>query len=300
MEPLTTLTVLAVATEWMSRHGGVSTVNRAVCTSLAKLGHRVVCLVESPTNEEIESAERDSIKLIAPRTWPGISAHEALGHPLDVGLGFRPDVILGHGPHTGPAAKLQHENWYPEAVRVHFIHVDSGAIEPHKANVDHGRRADSKVLTEIPLAATAGIVVGIGPRLFNVAKDLLLGTSPKPCLLQLDPGLDHITHREELPSRLLVLITGRMEDAPLKGLDIAAEALGELRRSGCLHTAPIMRVRGAPDTDQEALYRALSAYSGNADISIQIRPFSTNPDLRRRDFFEASLVVMPSREEALD
>ena len=82
----------------------------------------------------------------------------------------------------------------------------------------------------------AGIVVAIGPRLFKAANDLLLGTSPKPYILQLDPGIDHVTQREELPSRLLVLITGRMEDAPLKGLP-------QSRRESCrcLHRLGLLR-----------------------------------------------------------
>jgi hypothetical protein len=62
--------ILAVATEWRSGHGGLSTVNRELCVALAKLGHEVLCLVLSASNEEINHAVAANVRLVTPRRDP--------------------------------------------------------------------------------------------------------------------------------------------------------------------------------------------------------------------------------------
>jgi glycosyltransferase involved in cell wall biosynthesis len=288
------LNVLAVATEWFSQHGGVSTINRAVCRELARLGHTVVCLVESPTPEELDSAQADQVTLVSPPSFPGLTAHEALVQRAEIQ--FNPTVIFGHGLHTGPAAKLQRDSFYLDALRVHFVHVDFTAIEGHKDHVDYGRRADTKLSIEYELEQTADLLVAVGPRLYRMAKDHLIGSNP-PHAFELVPGLEQTSGRRTVPERQVVFVSGRMEDAQLKGLDIVARALGDLRKADYLPSRLTLRVRGASDTDQENLTQKLKRDSGNADIAFDVRPFNTDKELRLRDFYESSLVVMPSREE---
>ena len=54
------LSVLAVATEWESRHGGLSTFNRELCKALVSIGHTVMCLVPSASESEVQAAPVDA------------------------------------------------------------------------------------------------------------------------------------------------------------------------------------------------------------------------------------------------
>jgi glycosyltransferase involved in cell wall biosynthesis len=291
------LNVLSISTEWFSTHGGVSTVNRELCQNLSALGHSVICAVESPLENEKKDARDYGVHLIGPTKLPGLDDRQSLiVMPLILPKDTHPDIIIGHGVHTGPAALTQ-QRFFHGSLRIHFVHVDSGAIEPLKKNMDHGTRADTKILKEKPLACSADLVVGIGPKLHKVAAHLILGAKPKPVLLRFDPGLTKIANVDDLPTRLIILIVGRMENSYLKGLDIIAAALGKLWDEDFLKEAPILRVRGAPANEQDQLSEYLFQQMNEADIPIQVRPFSTEKDLLYHDLIEASLVVMPSREE---
>ena len=290
------LNVLSISTEWFSTHGGVSTVNRELCKNLSALGHSVICAVESPIENEKKDARDYGVHLIGPTKLSGLDDRQSLiAMPLILPKDTYPDIIIGHGVYTGPAALTQQRFFYGSR-RIHFVHVDSGAIEPLKKNMDHGTRADKKIQKEKPLACSADLVVGIGPKLHKVAAHLILGVKPKPVLLRFDPGLTKTANVDDLPTRLIILIVGRMEDSYLKGLDIIAAALGKLWDEG-LKEAPILRVRGAPANEENPLCEYLFKQMNKADIPIQVRPFSTEEDLLYHDLIEASLVVMPSREE---
>lgn len=216
--------ILAIATEWSSKHGGLSTVNRELCNALVQQGCRVVCLAESVSDDERQAAAESGVELITPLRRAGISPRENLGHPLRLPEGFQPDVIIGHGLQTGPAAMFQRDQRYRASLRVHFVHVDSDAVEPFKAVQEQGTRADEKSRPAVELACTANFVVGVGPRLFNEAQRLVLGaTAPLPTVVRLDPGLSGTGEsRVAPPPGKIVLIVARMEDSYLKGPDIVA------------------------------------------------------------------------------
>ncbi len=58
--------VLAVATEWHSAHGGVSTFNRELCRAFAKEGYQVWCYVpEASANEIAQAKQNDSVTILS-------------------------------------------------------------------------------------------------------------------------------------------------------------------------------------------------------------------------------------------
>src|SRR5688572_5583013 len=120
-----TLTFVAVATEWFSQHGGLSTLNRSLCRALAAEGHRVYCLVPRSSDAERRDAQRGKVELVAP---PDDVGDVGLSYPMILPRDVRPDVIVGHGRHTGPVAFVQRIH-HAQAVLVHFVHVEPEAIE---------------------------------------------------------------------------------------------------------------------------------------------------------------------------
>ena len=227
--------VPAIATEWRSAHGGLSTFNRQLCRALASTGARVVCVVLKATHEETREAERDGIYLLEARLRPGTSELFALAGKPALPEDFIPNVIIGHARVTGPAAERLHDDHFPEARRLHFIHMAPDEIEWGKLDRtdDAGERAEERTEAQLSLARSADLVVAVGPRLhYRLQNDL---TPWKIHPLRLDPGFDTESidpQRQAPPGLRRILLVGRVEDAEVKGLDLAARAVAVGRKAG--------------------------------------------------------------------
>src|SRR5450755_2487338 len=94
--------ILVVATEWNSAHGGISSFNRALCTTIASAGRSVTCFVPTFDREEQADAALAGVTLLAADPPRGVRGKEALlcGPPSPVDFG----AVIGHGRITGPAA----------------------------------------------------------------------------------------------------------------------------------------------------------------------------------------------------
>ena len=69
--------------------------------------------------------------------------------------------------------------------------------------------------------------------------------APRPPVHRLDPGFHAVPRPSDPPAEIHCLLLGRAEDATLKGLDIAARALGSVARRKKLPTRPRLIVRGS-------------------------------------------------------
>lgn len=105
------LHVLAVATEWYSGHGGLSTFNRQLCRALAAAGAGVVCIVlDMPYGVR---REVDGVTLVGATRTPGRSEHEAITRKPRLPDGFSRldprararDRPGGASPRRGPLRK---------------------------------------------------------------------------------------------------------------------------------------------------------------------------------------------------
>ena len=91
--------ILAVNSEWASRNGGLSTLNRELCVGLAARGHEVHCYVPDADEGEIQSAAAQNVKLvIAPRVG-GLKWCCRLC--LKPKAELNPDIIIGHDHISG-------------------------------------------------------------------------------------------------------------------------------------------------------------------------------------------------------
>lgn len=307
--PKAEMRILAVGTEWASGHGGLSTFNRQLCIALARAGADVTCLAIAPSAAEIKEAGELGVRLVAARATPGEDERQWLSRrPPDIDPAYQPTIVIGHGRITGPAAARLADDVFPGAQRLHFVHMAPDEIEWHKFDRDDPPKdavpasvlAEQRTQVELDLAKGAKRTVAVGPRLFErCRRDLSSYKCPAP--LRFDPGFDPLSEEAREPppgAPLKILLLGRAEDEKLKGLDIAASAVGKaairLRAAGLPDVELV--VRGAKPEDADALRKKMRDWAG-VPLEITPRPFTTDDVTLRMDMLSSSVVLMPSRSE---
>ncbi|MDK2745689.1 MAG: glycosyltransferase [Brevundimonas sp.] len=181
------------------------------------------------------------------------------------------------------------------------MHTIPEEIEPLKARTRAARggffRGHNKREAQIELCEQASLVVGIGPRIFaqipigqsDASHELIPGLNPE--LLGLS-----ITRARQASC----LLTGRMEDADLKGLRTAARAISNLRtsRSSVMDdSAPSLVVRGLDTIYGEDELREAGLGQQQRGGWLRPRPYSENAADIYGDIQTSTLVLMPSLSE---
>jgi Glycosyltransferase Family 4 len=223
--------ILAVATEWKSKYGGVTTLNCEMCISMSELGHEVICAVVESTLAEKTDAASKRVKLIDAPAYSTVQGSARLfmlsGKLFD---GFEPDVVIGHDHITG-AAGLHLAKDIFEVPYVHFIHTLPEGAERHKTRnqggiLDGSRKADAQK----QLCVLADLVVCIGPLLHRIVQTTL--HSHAVSVVEFRPGLDKRLLATKIDvGKILAtycLFLARLEDGILKGADIACHVIAAL------------------------------------------------------------------------
>lgn len=300
------VTVLVIATEWASGHGGLSTFNRNLCLALAAVGATVYCAVVEASDAEIADAAAKDVTLLCHPGAPGAPDYGRLTRRPALPPGVEPDLIIGHARTTGPAAAHVQEDFFPRARRLHIVHMAPDEIEWHKHDdaTTRSGRADERTEIERRLGSSAHRVLAVGPRLYGRFRNELADAD---CLdpLRIDPGFDlpeggQPAQRRPPPGNpYKVLMMGRTEDADLKGVDLGARACGlvhELRTKAS--TDPIeLVVRGAPLGKADLQQERIREWSGVPGLDVIVREYTSDPRQLDGDMGRASLVIMPSRRE---
>ncbi|MEV4080422.1 glycosyltransferase [Nonomuraea fuscirosea] len=290
-------------TEWSSVHGGVTTFNRNLCRALARAGARVYCAVMSATHEQIAEAAAAGVTLIQAPETPGGAERAPLTRRFDLPGGDEPDLIIGHGRITGPAAQVHAADHYERAARLHVVHTVPDETEWAKADEDHdiGERAEGRVKVEWAIMRGATAVAAVGPHLFKQLQRDLSVQVAGPRALRLDPGFDLDNTSERTPppgGPKQILILGRLEDSLLKGIDIAAKALVRAIDAYGVDGSDIeVLLRGAPVRQHTALRAQFFQWAGRQLPRVTPRSYSDVPQDLEEDFRRASLVLMPSKAE---
>ena len=295
------LRILAIGTEWRSGKGGLSTLNRELCKALAADGHSVCCMVVRADAQDAASAAEAGVILIEAVQTPGQSEAVSLCRKPRLPSGWLPDVVIGHGRVTGPAAVAQVDDHFPRAKRVHFIHMAPDEIEWFKPDRtdDAGKRAEARTRIEIDLGRAAANIVAIGPRLHNrfLTDFHSLGVRAP---LRLDPGFD-VSDVQPLPPPpgrpWRILVVARAEDEGLKGLDIAARAVALVTARRSQSEPPLeLVVKGAEAGTSDQLRTALLGYAAGP-LKVSVKPYDSVEERLDAEYRRASLVLMPSRTE---
>lgn len=243
-------------------------------------------------------AKRSNINVIKAKERPGFN------NGFDR-LAFPPvelpeiDVVIGHGVKLGKQAQIIQVK-HPRCVWVQFEHTapeELGAYKNYEGNIARG---ETKHCDEVGLAELADIVAAIGPKLTEYYKTSLRpfkGGPDKVFQMTPDPSMFHEFHsceqdREDRDNfNVLIFGRGDSEDFELKGFDIAAAAVAELK-DGRYHLYAV----GATHGQQEVVRKKLLQY-GLSESQLTVRGFIERRDKVAQLLCEVDLAIMPSRTE---
>jgi glycosyltransferase involved in cell wall biosynthesis len=296
--------VMTVATEWSSGHGGLSTLNRELCTALAAAGHSVVCLVVDPTPREIDEAAAAKVRLLGCPADPAISGRSRLllFNPSQL-TDYTPEIIIGHDHITGSAAQHIAQRLY-DIPNVHFIHSLPEEIEIHKSRGGNSvLRGAEKASVQYQQCVKAQLVVGVGPRIHREISTRIAPNSDVPVAV-MRPGLrkNLLAYQVDLakPRSSHCLFIGRFEDGDLKGAGLACQMILTLNTHWSWQpaTRPRLVMRGF-DPSPEMFEKEIAAI-GDFREAIQYlipRPYTADAETIASDIRSASAVIMPSKRE---
>ena len=292
----TALRVTLLASEWSSSMGGLSTINRQLATLLAKHNQVEVTLLVPQfacSEEEKRAARSHNVAIREAERRPGYN------DPLDW-LSFPPrdlaiDIVLGHGGKLGKQAQVIRESHSCKWVQV--VHTAPEELGMHKDYPEAISKGEEKNRTEVDLCKMANLVVAVGPKLTEAYSSYLRSCKKHQEIIQLTPGtfseFADVKQATNESDKFKVLTFGRgdLEDFSLKGYDIAAKAIVELKdRSYRLIFV------GAPDGKQEEVAGNLLK-SGISKDQLIVRKFVQSKERLKELFCEADLAIMPSRTE---
>ena len=289
------LNVTLLASEWGSSMGGLSTINRNLAILLAK--HSLVNITllvpqSSCSEEDRRDAAEQNIVIREAESLPGFD-------PLDW-LSFPPknlaiDIVLGHGAKLGKQAQVIRKSHNCKWVQVvHTAPEELGMFKNYHSAVAKG---EEKNRAEVDLCRLADLVVAVGPKLREAYSSYLRVSKKHQYIFQLTPGTFHEfsmleqATREEGRFKVLTFGRGDSEDFSLKGYDIAAKAVVDLKDSSyCLVFV------GAPIGKQDEVAQNL-LQTGIAKDQLIVRAFVQSKERLKELFCEVDLAIMPSRTE---
>ena len=285
------LKVTLLSIEWGSTKGGLSTINRELAIQLAKYDNVEVCMYLPWFSDEDQIEASDcGVSLLKAKEKPG---YDPIDWLASVPRDHQMDIVIGHGIHLGrqvPHIKESH----PECKWVQVVHTDPEELGMFKAYACPTAKGEKKHDAERKLCKRADQVVAIGPKLAD--------TYSRSCgnekILVITPGIfsafSHIKQDTEERRVFHVLVFGRgdIEDFQLKGYDIAAQAVAELKDEE--HPFKLVFV-GAPSEKEEQIKEML-LNKGISRSQLIVRSAKEREQLAQ-EFKEADLVIMPSRTE---
>ena len=289
-----TLKIALLASEWGSSKGGLSTMNRTLATLFAKQSNVEITLLVpqfSCGEEDKRTARSHNIAIREARRRPGY------GDPLDW-LSCPPkdlaiDVVVGHGAKLGKQAQFIRESHGCKWVQV--VHTEPEELGMYKNYPRAIAQGEEKSKDEVALCRIADLVVAVGPKLREAFSSYL--RSSRQHIFQLTPGTFHefsdIKQAPDEVGKFKVLTFGRgdYEDISLKGYDIAASAIAELKDNSYR-----LIFVGAPDGKQEEVADNLLQV-GISKNQLFVRRFVQSKDELKDLFCEVDLAIMPSRTE---
>ena len=287
--------VTLLSSEWRSTKGGLSTINRELAIQLAKHKNVEVSMYLPQCSEEDKRvAANHNVHLIEAEEIPGYDPIDWLATiPKDHDM----DCVIGHGVHLGRQVSLikclhGHCKW------IQVVHTDPEELGMFKSYTDPISKGEKKHQAEVKLCELADQVVAVGPKLAEAFSCYLRSCGKDQDVLNLTPGVfsefaDVLQATEERRTfRVLVFGRGDSEDFHLKGYDIAARAIAELKDVSQPYKLVFV---GAPRGEEEKV-REMLLKEGIAPTQLTVRSFKEREQLAQQ-FSEADLAIIPSRTE---
>ena len=216
-----------MSAEWKALgNGDLTTFNRELAIQMAKHPNvEVSVFLPWCSEEDKKDADRYDVKLIEAVKLGGFEPVLWLTY---VPEGHAMDCVLGHGVVLGQQIQLIKKNpSYNHCKWIQVVHTAPEEIGMYKS-ISEGQK---KQQTEIELCEMADQVVTIGPKLTDAYKYQLrtqdvfnLTPSIFPEFLEVQPASD-----ERRTFCVLVIESGDSEDFYVKGYDLAAKAIADLK-----------------------------------------------------------------------
>ena len=296
MKSATALKVTLLGSEWSSSMGGLSTINRQLAILLAKHSDVDVTLLVPQfacSEEERRIARIHNVFLREAQKRPGYAdpLDWLSAPPRDLDI----DIVLGHGAKLGKQAQFIRE-WH-QCKWIQVVHTAPEELGMHKNYPMAICKGEDKTTTEVELCKLADAVVAVGPKLTKAYSSYLRSCEKHQDIIQLTPStfreFSDVKQAAVDVENFKVLTFGRgdLEDFSLKGYDISARAIVELKdRSYYLIFV------GAPDGKQDEVAKNLLK-SGINKNQLSVRKFLQNKERLKELFCEVDLCIMPSRTE---
>ena len=288
------LRITLLSSEWRSTKGGLSTINRELAIQLAKHPSVEVSVYLPQCSEEDKRvAASHNVHLIEAEEMPGYD------NPVDW-LSFLPeshsvDCVIGHGAVLG--RQVQGIKRQCKCKWIQVVHTAPEELGMYKSYADAISRGEKKHQAEVKLCEKADQVVAVGPKLAEAFSGYLRPCGKDQDVLNLTPGIfsefaDVKQASQEIGSfSVLVFGRGDSEDFQLKGYDIAAQAIAELKDM----TYKLVFV-GATSGEEEKVADLLLK-QGIDRSQLRVRRFNESREKLADLFCEVDLAIMPSRTE---
>ena len=289
------LRVTLLSSEWRSTKGGLSTINRELAIQLAKHPNVEVSVYLPQCSEEDKQVARDhNVRLIKAREMPGLEPNFWLSClPEDHAV----DCVIGHGAVLGRQVQILKRIHPCKWIQV--VHTAPEELGMYKSYADAISRGEKKHQAEVKLCEKADQVVAVGPKLAEAFSGYLRACGKDQDVLNLTPGIfsefSDVKQATQERKTFSVLVFGRgdNEDFQLKGYDIAACAIAELKDEPKPYKLLLV---GAP-TGEEEKVADLLLQQGIERSQLTVRSFNENRKQLSQLFCEVDLAIMPSRTE---
>ena len=273
----------------------MSTIIRELAIQLAKHPHVDISVYLPQCSEDDKRvAATHDVHLIEAEEMPGYD-------PVDW-LAFVPnhhvmDCVIGHGVHLGrqvPQIRRLHHHckW------IQVAHTDPEELGMFKNYEEAISKGEKKHQVEVKLCELSDQVVAVGPKLADAFSGYLRPSGKDQNVLNLTPGIfsefADVKQASEERTTFSVLVFGRgdSEDFQLKGYDIAAKAIAELKDVSQPYK---LKFVGAPSGKEEQVAEMLIQQGIGRD-QLTMRGFKEREQLAKQ-FCEVDLAIMPSRTE---
>ena len=290
-----TLKVALLASEWNSTRGGLSTINRHLAILMAKRSEVEVTLLvpqSACSEEEKRAAQSHKIVIKEAERLPAYDSLDWLSFPSE---DLKIDVVVGHGAKLGRQAQIIRKSHNCQWVQmVHSSPEERGMFKSYPRAIARG---EEKTTAEVDLCKLANLVVAVGPKLTETYTAYLRSSEKQQDIMSFTPGTFKefytVNHVSVDSKKFRVLTFGRGDpgDFGLKGYDIVAKAIAELKD----HSYHLVFV-GAPDGKQEAVTENL-LQNGISKRQLTVRKVLQSIEKLKDCFCEVDLCIMPSRTE---
>ena len=288
------LRITLLSSEWRSTKGGLSTINRELAIQLAKHPSVEVSVYLPQCSEEDKRvAAKHNVHLIEAEKMPGYDPVDWLSFlPKDHAV----DCVIGHGAVLGRQVQgIKRDR--PHCKWIQVVHTAPEELGMYKGYEERISKGEEKHQVEVELCKLAYQVVAVGRKLADAFSGYLRSCEKHQEVLNLTPGIfsefaDVKQASQEIGSfSVLVFGRGDTEDFQLKGYDIAAQAIAELKDT----TYKLVFV-GATGGEEEKVADLLLKH-GIDRSQLRVRRFDESREKLARLFCEVDLAIMPSRTE---